>query len=731
MATEEAVKTHHRISTCIENRELHDAFSSLSVEIASMSNPKLIDLLKKQEETYKYMLHYLVEGYDDNGRDKMLSAITSALFFINDAVLRDKIVKDSPDAYSSTLRFERLRKNSVTSRLSQFWQKESMATLEKEAGVGTSMRKEADEALVELFSFIWTMFGASSDEYKAVSEAVKNPDVSFQFKSQVISALMLGNMQYFDRKGIDCLLDIYDSESDSRLSARALVALTFIIAANPKRVECDPDLMARLSLWNDSIVIYRQLREIVMSVIRSHDTERISSKMKNEVIPELMKLRPEILNKLKNVSETSDIEMLDINPEWEDLLNKNGLGDKLKELSEMQMEGGDVMMMAFSNLKSFPFFNSVANWFLPFSADHHMVRSDKTDNISPFNELLDMEGVMCDSDKFSFALSLKQMPETQRTMITERMGEQMAQLKEAIAEKNLKSSTPEFDAEVTRFVRDIYRFFKLYRNRNDFPDPFKKPMDFGALPVIKDILDDKEILVLVGEFYFKREYYSEALPLLLKLADEEKQDSLLWEKIGYCHNALNNLEEALKWYKRAELIHPESKWLLKKMALCNRLLNRFEEASEYYARALDSDPDNYHLLMSAGHCMLETGNPAGAVANYYHADYVRPGRIPTWRAISWGELLNGNYDKSLEYYKRISDREQPSPTDMLNAGHSYYLSHRLKDAVNLYTKAALNPDYGISGLQTAFMEDLDTLLRLGGKRDEITMIIEKIKYEIE
>ena len=109
---------------------------------------------------------------------------------------------------------------------------------------------------------------------------------------------------------------------------------------------------------------------MLMNIIKSQDTQRISSKMQNEVLPELMKLRPDILKKLKNVSEESDIEMLDINPECEELLNKNGLGDKLKELTEMQMEGGDVMMVAFSNLKTFPFFNTVGNWFLPVSYTH-------------------------------------------------------------------------------------------------------------------------------------------------------------------------------------------------------------------------------------------------------------------------------------------------------------------------------------------------------------------------
>ena len=189
------------------------------------------------------------------------------------------------------------------------------------------------------------------------------------------------------------------------------------------------------------------------------------------------------MKKLKNVSEESDIEMLDINPEWEELLNKNGLGDKLKELTEMQMEGGDVMMVAFSNLKTFPFFNTVGNWFLPFSSNHSEVVESAGTHFASFSQILDMEGVMCDSDKYSFALSIGKMPDAQRNMIAERIDSQMSQLKEAIGDRNLKSSVPEFDGEVTRYVRDIYRFSNYSEKRESLMTRLQARSISGHCPI--------------------------------------------------------------------------------------------------------------------------------------------------------------------------------------------------------------------------------------------------------
>ena len=38
----------------------------------------------------------------------------------------------------------------------------------------------------------------------------------------------------------------------------------------------------------------------------------------------------------------NDINALEENPEWQEMLDKSGITDKLKELTDLQMEGADV-----------------------------------------------------------------------------------------------------------------------------------------------------------------------------------------------------------------------------------------------------------------------------------------------------------------------------------------------------------------------------------------------------
>lgn len=727
--TNKDTANHAEVKRLINRGEINEACKVLSSILNKKTEIGLLQLLNKQEETYKYLLHYLVEGFTDNSRNKMLAEISASLHFINDSILRNEILIDSSDLYYSTLRFERIRKASLQSRLKEYKDAYLMSSLANETGGDREVSLKTDQALSALFSYVWTMYGASSEEYKKLGEAVCDPDMPFGFKAQVISALMLGNLLWFDIKGFSVLLDIFEKDINPKLSARSLTAIIFLMAIHKDRISCDQNLMNRMELWNDSIVIYRQLREVIMTIIRAHDTQRISSKMQNEVIPQLMKIRPEILKNLGKMSEISDLEALEENPEWEELVNKNGLGDKLKELTEIQLEGGDVMMLAFSNLKSFPFFNSVGNWFLPFSNFHSDVLTLAGHQNNIFNELLESEGVMCDSDKYSFIFSLAAMPESQREMAYSQMEAQLNQFKEAMADRKLKSSLPEFDQEATRYVRDLYRFFKLFKKKNEFTDIFAKPFDFITIPFIGKMLTNDEILGLVGEFYFKRGYFEEALPMFLKLESGSEADHLYWEKIGFCYNASGNLEKALEWYSKAELFKPESLWLIKKLALINRMLHNYQAAAAYYEKALSMDHDNYQLLMNLGHTLVQSGNYKDALSNYYHADYLKPDINSTLRAIAWAEILSMNLEKSLEIFKRIISSGESKPQDYLNMGHAYFLDHNYKKAVEAYRKTLSFEGFEFETLKKEIEEDIPDIVKAGGNATELKLLLESMKYD--
>ncbi len=157
--------------------------------------------------------------------------------------------------------------------------------------------------------------------------------------------------------------------------------------------------------------------------------------MREEILPEVMKISPLLKDKLDAEKLMNSDEWEEANPEWQEMLEASGVSDKLQELSELQQEGADVYMSTFSLLKNFSFFNELSNWFLPFDSSHTTVnelfQSDDRGLITAFAA----NNAMCNSDKYSFCLSILQMPEMQRNMLKNSLKWRLNSLRKWLATK--------------------------------------------------------------------------------------------------------------------------------------------------------------------------------------------------------------------------------------------------------------------------------------------------------
>src|SRR5690606_23350105 len=127
------------------------------------------------------------------------------------------------------------------------------------------------------------------------------------------------------------------------------------------------------------------------------------------------------------------------NPEWQKILDEAGLTDKLQEFADMQLGGADVFHSTFSNLKNYPFFNEMSNWFLPFDKRHsslHSFFSERPEDDNLLSTLLNTT-MICNSDKYSFCFSLMLMPEQYRNMMATQLGAESDELKKMTEEELL------------------------------------------------------------------------------------------------------------------------------------------------------------------------------------------------------------------------------------------------------------------------------------------------------
>lgn len=721
------------IKRCVAKGRLRDAFSLLKGLSEKLMAWEVTSAIISLENAYRYMLDYASKGIVDPGRHEMYISMCSQIVTYADQLSRRWSRRESPDLYFGTLRNESIPGTATISDLIDGYTKMEndfslfgLVTDENSEIQLSAKRKDMELIEKRLFDRIWVSFPLHKESSETIKNVLTTDRHSKELKYIVLCALILGELKYHDEERLILLMDAYASSSDSTLAMSALVGLLLGLYAHSSR-SLSAKVHEQLLAIKDCPSWRSDVKAAFMEFIATKDTERITRKLQNEVIPQVLKLRPDISKKF-NVEDGVSIENLEENPEWQEILEKNGVTDKLKELSELQEEGADVFMGAFSQLKSFPFFNDIVNWFRLFDSAHSSLRKDKEGGDERIMEMLAVAPMLCNSDKYSFALSVMSMPEPQRRMMTAQLEAQSSHIAQL-------GMITEVTAPIARklaakmFIQDLYRFFKLFRRKGEFKDPFM--LDFNPVEVdcLKSELYDSDTLQVAGEFYFKRHYWKEAAGNFAELLDLVPPSALIFQKLGYCYQKLGEVAKALDCYEQAELINAENHWTLRRIASCHRLLGNLKKSLDYFFRIEKFYPDDVNLAMTIGHTLLESGREKEAVDYYYKADYLDSSSSRAWRPLAWGLFKLKDFKNSRKYYDKIL-AGKPIPEDYLNSGHLALAQGDFKDATNFYNLyAELNPA-GVDGLVKAIETDRGALSQVGVDDAVIPLILDSILYSI-
>ena len=431
---------------------------------------------------------------------------------------------------------------------------------------------------------------------------------------------------------------MYETEKNE-INQRALIALLINFYRYDSLMQFYPAIVGRLKILNENPGFKRNLERIIIQFIRSKETEKIQQKIKDEIIPEMIKISPNLKDKINLDSLMDDSISDDKNPEWEEIFKDSpGLMDKMEEFSELQMEGADVFIGSFSMLKLFPFFNEISNWFMPFFADNPQITQgiDLGDDLNKnFVETIDSAPILCNSDKYSFCFSIQNLPVENREFMAQGMKAEMDQFKEI--EKDEEMVVPGKKAEFisNQYIQDLYRFYKLHPRKSGFEDIFNWRFDFHNSETIGSILkEDPKILRNIAEYYFGKNYFDEAVEIYNYLLTLEKSGEI-YQKVAFCYQKMGIYKKALDNYRKAELYELNKLWNQKKIALCYRNLKQPAMALEYYRQAEKLDPENLNIQLSIGNCLLELNQFDEALKCYFKVEYLSPGNKKVWRPIGW------------------------------------------------------------------------------------------------
>ena len=189
---------------------------------------------------------------------------------------------------------------------------------------------------------------------------------------------------------------------------RALSGLILNLHYYNDRVQLFPEIVQRIKKLTINEKFREHCRIIFLQIIKSRETESLIKRLNDEILPKVANLKPRLDEKLdldnilpKDLSEGR-------NPDWSEMFSDSDeIFKTMEELTNLQMEGADVYMSAFANLKHFDFFKDFQNWFVPFYPDHEVVDEIFSDEIlgpgtNDLAEALYKTPFICNSDKYNF-----------------------------------------------------------------------------------------------------------------------------------------------------------------------------------------------------------------------------------------------------------------------------------------------------------------------------------------
>ena len=731
--TIQTIKASYKsVCKALAEHRVKDAFDQIAPLVKELHNSDLIDAHYNLEFNYKSMLKYMVEGITDPERQKIYNRQINDIYDLIDKVYDFLMTRYSYEVYYETKR--ELENLSLKDTLKRYSSALSNFELRKLADPDATFSADEQKAVYDLFSKMWTLSNVNDNDLQLLKDLFNSGQAPWFHKSLFVSAVILALLQQFNSK-LTILLFELTGNTNEQVSARAVTGLLLTLYKYDARIKNNDEISSRIKLLAEDEKLTGLIKTIIIQLIRTRETEKISKKLADDIIPEVVKMQPKIKDKLDLENLISDKFQEDKNPDWQDVFEDSPeLLNKLEEISKWQLEGADVFLTTFKMLKHFPFFNEIPNWLTPFYLENPAVQDALKDD-DVFKSPVLLEGLqdsrfLCNSDKYSLIMSVQHMPSMQKEMMGKMFGAELQQMADIEKDEKALDSNHSKLTISNQFIQDLYRLFKVHPQKNNFEDIFGWDMAFHKKWFFNILLPETGTKVQIGEYFFKKSYYKEALEIFLTLSEQDKPSLDLTQKVAYCYQQQEDYNNALKWYLRADFFETQTAWNKKKTALCYLHLNDPEKALEYYKEADRLTPDNLHTLASIGHCLYETKEYEESLKYYFKVEYKDPANTKVWRPIAWCSFVLGKFDQAEKYYQKlIVNRE--TGADLMNLGHVMWCKGERKEALNIYQKSISAQGYSLKAFEEDFYADVENLIKNGINEEDLPIMLDQIRYSIE
>lgn len=694
---------------CLMDRRLSNAIEVLEqlyVQRPSLMGHSEFEAIKTD---YQLMVDYMGRGFSDSHRESLYSTLLQRLYRVA-ADLEISWRCKNVSAYVNSFRvIDHLNTSHdfVRTVLESFVSDIAMLSLQPEETreqKSTELYDRHQSFMNRLFSALWTSCQWTDDDCKFYTELLLSPTVMSTDQQVIVSAISLGAMNQFDINKFKTLVNVYQQATDEHVRQRALVGWVLAVFEG---MDIFPEQDALIRELCENPTITRELLTLQIQFFYSKDAEKDNDKIQRDIMPDIMRNSNLTIGRL-GIMEKEEDAIESILHQDADEKRMEQMEEKVRKMMDMQKQGSDIYFGGFSQMKRFPFFNDMVNWFTPFYLNHPALRPviSKLGDTKFLNTLMERSN-FCESDRYSFAFALEQI-----------INQLPADIKDAIGSDAMLGPLAESDdmedaISIRRtYLQDLYRFFRLYHTANDFINPFE---DNGKGDFVADTffftyksfmgtgLDD--VKLRLASHLYKHQQMTELAELLTTFQSADPRYAIL---MGYTNIHMGKAEFAYQFFDYALKAEPDNQWALKGKARAALDAEDYKTAEEVYTELLKLESGHKNYTMNRCVALLKLGRTSEVREELFRLDYQYPEDMNVKRVLAWAMLSDNSLDKASQLYDTLL-AATPAHEDYLNAGYCQWAMGNVQRAVELFREWMVKSGKSREQLLEEFRSDADTL----------------------
>ena len=399
----------------LKSRRLGEAIQTLEAFLSVHPHQINTDRLFAIRTDYQLMADYWRRGFKDPQLPSLYENLLQRMYVLCSNIAINYTVRHTPYLSSLMLKAHMTPRDwspqVIREELESFVSDIALADLEPEH-VSEAKKKEIyarhHESMVILFDYILTS-GLWTDGFAtAMEEMLLSPTLDTNDQQLLISSVMLSSINYFDMAKFRMLVHVYQRATDIFVRQRALVGWVLALHSDLGQNIYQEEVQLVEKLLEDEAVC-KDLVELQQQIIYCINAEADNAMIQQEIMPDLIKSQGFRITK-NGVVEQEEDELNDILHPDETEKNMEKMEASFHRMVDMQNQGSDIYFGGFSQMKRFPFFTELANWFVPFYPDHPSITEALGKfKSSRFLQMMLNGGPFCNSDKYSFLLAFSQV----------------------------------------------------------------------------------------------------------------------------------------------------------------------------------------------------------------------------------------------------------------------------------------------------------------------------------